>query len=61
MLDIELQAIHSGYDRKTCWVHARPGIIPGDLLTAVVTMPKMSLSGSDVYYSIHEMRSGVIL
>jgi len=28
MLDIELQTISSGYDRKTCWVHARPGVIP---------------------------------
>ena len=30
--DIELQTIRSGYDRKTCWTHARAGIIPGDNL-----------------------------
>jgi len=38
-------------------VHARPGGIPGDPLTAIVTMSKMRLRGSDEYYSIHEMGS----
>lgn len=28
--EVELQTIHSGYDRKTCWVHPRAGMIPGD-------------------------------
>ncbi len=27
--EVELQTIHSGYDRKTCWVHPRAGMIPG--------------------------------
>ena len=57
MFDIELQTIHSGYDRKTCWVHARPGAIPGDPPIVVVTMHKLRLSGSDVYYEINDMRS----
>jgi len=59
MLNIELQTISSGYDRKTCWVHPRPGLIPGDPFSVVVTMSKMSLAQgkSDVYYSLHEMRT----
>ena len=59
MLDIELRAIRSGYDRKSCWVHARPGVIPGDPPVVVVTMSKMSLARGkdDVYYSLHEMRT----
>ncbi len=57
MLDIELLTIHSGYDRKTCWVHARPGAIPADPPCAVVTMQKLRLTGSDVFYDIHDMRT----
>jgi len=57
MLDIELHTIHSGYDRKTCWVHARPGAIPGDPPIVVVTMQKLRLTGSDVFYELNDMRS----
>ena len=57
MFDIELQVIHSGYDRKTCWVHARPGAIPGDPASVVVTMHKLRLTGSDVFYPINDMRT----
>jgi len=57
MLDIDLQTIHSGYDRKTCWVHARPAVIPGTPPTIVVTMHKLRLTGSDVFYPISELRS----
>ena len=56
-MNIELQTIRSGYDRKTCWVHARPGIIPSDPLTAVVTMQMLRLTGSDVFYEINSMYS----
>ena len=31
MLDIQRQTIHKGYDRRTCWVHARAGMIPGEV------------------------------
>ena len=57
MLDIELQTIRSGYDRKTCWVHARPGAIPGEPPIVVITMHKLRLTGSDVFYPIHDMRT----
>ncbi len=57
MFKIELQTIRSGYDRETCWVHARPGIIPGDTPIIVVTMQKLLLTGSDVFFAINDMRS----
>ncbi len=60
---IELQTARSGYDRKTCWVHARAGIIPrssstqADPFRVVMTMHALQLTGQDVYLPIHEMRS----
>jgi len=60
-LKIERKAIRNGYDRKTCWVHPRPGIIPGVNAdarpTIVVTMQKLRLTGSDVFYALNEMRT----
>jgi hypothetical protein len=56
-MKIELQAIHSGYDRKTCWVQARPGFIPGPHPIGLVTMQKLRLTGSDVFYEINDTRS----
>ena len=57
MPDITLQTVQSGYDRKTCWVHARSAVIPGDPRTAIVTMHALRLSGTDVFYEINDMRS----
>ena len=57
MLNIELQTIHSGYDRETCWVHARPGVIPGEPPIGIVTSHALRLSGMDVYYEINDLRS----
>lgn len=53
-LDIDCQIVQSGYDRQTCWVHARPATIPGGLL---ITMQKLRLTGSDVFYEINDLRS----
>ena len=57
--DVQLDVIHSGFDKETCWVHARAGAIPrGDGPPAVlVTMQKLLLSGSDVFYALNEMRT----
>ncbi|MCA9190278.1 MAG: hypothetical protein KDB03_00895 [Planctomycetales bacterium] len=51
----------SGYDGQTCWVHARAGIIPQataenptDAPNVVMTMQKLLLSGSDVFYELHQ-------
>jgi hypothetical protein len=61
--EVELQTIHSGYDRKTCWVHPRAGMIPGDCsgvgdpFTVVLTMHELRISDSDCYLPIHDMRT----
>jgi len=54
---VKLETIRSGFDRKTCWVHARAGALPGQPPALVVTMQKLLLSGSDVFYALNEMRS----
>jgi hypothetical protein len=58
---LKLESARSGFDGETCWVHARGGAIPGGgqdgKPAAVVTMQKLLLSGSDVFYGLHEMRT----
>lgn len=56
-MKIELHTVHSGYDRKTCWVHARPGFIPGEPGTGIITTQKLRLTGDDVFYEINSLRS----
>jgi len=56
-MKIELHTVHSGYDRKTCWVHARPGFIPGKPGTGIITTQKLRLTGDDVFYEINSLRS----
>ncbi|MFP4250850.1 MAG: sialidase family protein [Armatimonadota bacterium] len=59
--ELDLNAIRSGFDGETCWVHARGGAIPGagqgGNPAVVVTMQKLLLTGSDVFFTIHDMRS----
>jgi hypothetical protein len=55
--DIELSTISSGYDGKTCWVHPRLGTIPGPRPIVVLTMQKLLLSGSDIFFALNEMRT----
>ena len=55
--DIQLDTISSGYDGKTCWVHSRAGTIPGKQPIVVLTMQKLLLTGSDVFYALNEMRT----
>ena len=52
---LNLQTVASGYDRKTCWVQTRAGVIPPT--TAVITTQKLRLTGSDIFYAIHDLRS----
>lgn len=61
---IELSAAHSGFDGETCWVQARGGAIPGgvkgneaDRPLVVMTTQKLLLTGSDVFYRLHETRT----
>lgn len=54
---LQLDTIHSGFDKETCWVHPRAGAIPGETPSVVLTMQKLLLSGSDVFYALNEMRT----
>lgn len=61
---IELTTARQGFDGKTCWVHARAGAIPPNAPgnpaqqpLVVMTMQKLLLSGSDVFYGLHEIRT----
>ncbi|MHC4879306.1 MAG: dienelactone hydrolase family protein [Planctomycetota bacterium] len=61
---IERSAAHSGFDGNKCWVHARAGAIPAGVAgndsetpLVVMTMQKLLLSGSDVFYALNETRS----
>lgn len=59
---IDLTTAQSGFDGTDCWVHARAGIIPpgsrgnpGMTPLVVITTQKLLLSGSDVFYPLHEI------
>ena len=61
---VELTTAIKGYDGKTCWVHARAGAIPptersGSERSPVVvmTLQKLQLSGSDIFYGLNDLRS----
>ncbi len=60
--EIQLETISSGYDRKTCWVHARGGTIPANIFgndnpVVVVVLQKLQLTKCDVFYAINEFRT----
>ncbi|MCB1063488.1 MAG: exo-alpha-sialidase [Verrucomicrobiae bacterium] len=62
--EIDLTIARQGFDREMCWVHARAGAIPplteanpGSLPLVVMTLQKLQLSGSDIFYALNEMRS----
>lgn len=58
---IKLDTISSGFDGKTCWVAPRAGIVVGNQSTAnpsiVLTMQKLWLKGSDVFFAVNEVRT----
>lgn len=61
---VELITARKGFDGNTCWVHARAGVIPArtggndaDAPLAVMTLNKLLLSGSDVFYATNHMLS----
>ncbi len=54
---IQLDTVSRGYDGKTCWVHPRAGAIPGPVPSVVLTMQKLLLTGSDVFFALNEMRT----
>ncbi|WP_414663407.1 exo-alpha-sialidase [Horticoccus sp. 23ND18S-11] len=57
---IVLDTLTKGYDGSYCWVHPRAGIVPrGENRSpaVVLTMQKLWLKGSDVFFALNEMRS----
>lgn len=55
--ELKLETVTKGYDGKTCWVHPRAGAIPGATPTVVMTMQKLLLTGSDVFYALNHTSS----
>jgi lysophospholipase L1-like esterase len=56
--ELARQTVTNGYDGETCWVHPRAGSIPGQPNPSVVmTMQKLLLTGSDVFYALNEVRT----
>ncbi len=53
--ELELQTISEGYDRQTEWFQPRVGVIPPS--TAVLTMTRARLWGSDIFTAVQELRS----
>lgn len=58
---IERDVMTKGYDGKTCWVHARAGILPtekkGSPPTVVLTTQRLQITGSDVFYALNSSTS----
>lgn len=58
---IERTVASEGFHGKMCWVHARAGTVEtfadaGSPLV-VMTLQRLQLSGSDVFFALHEMRT----
>lgn len=50
---VQLDTISEGYEPgERCWFHPRAGAIPGVTPTVVLTMQKLNLKRSDVFYPI---------
>lgn len=56
---VQLDTVREGYDGKQCYVQARAGIIPREHMPPIVvmTMNPLVITGSDVYLTVHDMRS----
>lgn len=54
---VQLDTITRGYDGKMCWVHPRAGTLPGSPPSVVLTMQKLLLTGSDIFYALNDTRS----
>ncbi len=60
---LKLDVISQGFDGKTCWVHPRAGAMPPNVVgngaqgSVVMTMQKLLLSGSDIFFALNEMRT----
>ncbi|MBH54720.1 MAG: sialidase [Opitutaceae bacterium] len=60
LYDIALTVAREGFDGNMCWVHARAGALPpeqGKQPLVVMTLQKLDISGSDIFYALNEMRT----
>lgn len=60
LYEIDLTVAREGFDGKMCWVHARAGVLPseqGKEPLVVMTLQKLDISGSDIFYALNEMRT----
>ena len=53
---LETEVVRSGYDGKTCWVHARAGVVPVDSglgsQRIVMTSQRLNVTGSDTFTAL---------
>lgn len=54
---LQLDTLSHGYDGEMCWVHPRAGALPTSPPAVVLTMQKLLLTGSDVFYALNDIRS----
>lgn len=54
---VQLDTLTRGYDGKMCWVHPRASALPGAPPSVVLTMQRLLLTGSDVFYALNDMRT----
>jgi lysophospholipase L1-like esterase len=54
---VQLDTVIKGYDAKMCWVHPRAGAMPGNPPSVVLTMQRLLLTGSDVFYALNDTRT----
>lgn len=60
LYEIDLTVAREGFDGQMCWVHARAGAMPsegGNAPLVVMTLQKLDISGSDIFYALNEMRT----
>jgi hypothetical protein len=60
----ELTTASTGFDGKMCWIHARAGAIPprahgnpSETPIVVMTLQKLQLDRSDVFYGLCDLRT----
>jgi hypothetical protein len=55
--EVQLDTVSSGFDKQSCWVHPRAGVIPGPTPTVLLTLQKAAIVGSDIFGPLNEMRT----
>lgn len=56
---VQVDTVTTGYDGKMCWVHPRAAALPTQPPSVIMTMQKLLLSGSDIFYALNDTRTEV--